>query len=253
MLNFGNMKKWIPNILTLGNASCGFLALFYIFHESDIETACWLILIGALFDVFDGLLARLLKVAGPLGKQLDSLADAISFGAAPAAICWYLLNDAHASTAVPLWQNLVFPVFIVAMSVLRLARFNIDERQVSGFYGLPTPANALFWLGAAMIHHNTELPVYLVDWTNDRVVLMVFALLFGVLLNLDLPLIGLKFQQWGWKGNQHRYILIGSALAILITSLLIYGNVFLVFPVVLLLYLIISIAHFFANRHEIQR
>lgn len=253
MLIFEAMKKWIPNILTLANASCGFLALFFVFAKSDVETACWLILLGALFDVFDGLLARLLKVAGPLGKQLDSLADMISFGAAPAALCWFLLSDAHGTHVWEEWTLFTAPVFMLAMSALRLGRFNIDERQVSGFIGLPTPANALFWIGAAMIHFNTTLPVYLVDWTNDAAVIVFFALLLSLFLNLNLPLLGLKFQKWSWQGNQHRYILILLSGIFLISSLLIYGNVFLVLPVVLLLYLIISTAHFFANRHEIQR
>ena len=135
--------NWIPNTLTLANASLGALAIANL-HQWQAE---WVLLaLGCclLFDVFDGALARMLKVSGPLGKQLDSLADVISFGFLPAAMAVHIL-ESHPSPSIQAFS--AFGWLILPASALRLGRFNLDEGQSMHFKGLPTPANALFWAG----------------------------------------------------------------------------------------------------------
>ena len=131
------IKKHIPNTITCLNLISGCIATYWAFM-GDYEMALLFIVIGAVFDFFDGMVARLLHVSSPIGKELDSLADDITFGFAPSAIVYEYLR--------PETELLPFIVFIMAaFSALRLAKFNLDERQALGFIGLPTPANALFW------------------------------------------------------------------------------------------------------------
>ena len=132
-----SIKKHIPNTITCCNLISGCIATYYAF-QAAFELALLFIVIGAVFDFFDGMVARMLHVSSPIGKELDSLADDITFGFAPSAIVFEYLR--------PETELLPFIVFIMAaFSALRLAKFNLDERQALGFIGLPTPANALFW------------------------------------------------------------------------------------------------------------
>ena len=134
------MKKHIPNTITCLNLISGCIATYFAFQGSYME-ALLFIVIGAVFDFFDGMTARLLHVSSPIGKELDSLADDITFGFAPSAMVFSFLNSFHIH--LPFVPFLAF--VIAAFSALRLAKFNLDERQALGFIGLPTPANALFW------------------------------------------------------------------------------------------------------------
>ena len=146
------MKKHIPNTITCCNLISGCIATYYAFL-GNFEMALLFIIIGAVFDFFDGMSARLLGVSSPIGKELDSLADDITFGFAPSAIIFgYLctfpcsLFTSHSSLFTFHFSLLPFLAFVMAaFSALRLAKFNLDERQALGFIGLPTPANALFW------------------------------------------------------------------------------------------------------------
>ncbi|MEO0403495.1 MAG: CDP-alcohol phosphatidyltransferase family protein [Bacteroidota bacterium] len=233
------MKKWIPNILTLGNAACGFLALFFIFNEGKVSTACWLMLLAAVFDVFDGLVARALKVDGDLGTQLDSLADVISFGVAPSALLWLLLEFAN---ALPIFKFGI-PMLMVGMSVLRLARFNLDTEQTYHFKGLPTPANALFWMGMASLATAPHVPAGLFSLAHQPVLLAILGLIFSVLLNVDTPLLSLKFKDYSFGNNVAKYLLIISGFILLSSGVAFFGNVFVLLPFLLLLYLILSVVN----------
>ena len=141
------MKKHIPNMITCCNLISGCIATYWAF-QSAFELALLFIIIGAVFDFFDGMTARLLHVSSPIGKELDSLADDITFGFAPSAIIFRLLQDMCTNMFEPsiIGDVLPYAAFVMAaFSALRLAKFNLDERQAMGFIGLPTPANALFW------------------------------------------------------------------------------------------------------------
>ena len=140
-----SIKKHIPNMLTAGNLLSGSLALVFTLHQGRPDIAAWLIVLSAVFDFFDGLVARMLGVASPIGKDLDSLADVVSFGLAPAGLVYYGLYQIDPNNV------LNYGVFlIVAFAALRLAKFNNDTRQSTSFLGLPVPSNALFWLGASV-------------------------------------------------------------------------------------------------------
>ena len=200
------MKKHIPNTITCLNLISGCIATYFAF-QSDCELALLFIVIGAVFDFFDGMSARLLHVSSPIGKELDSLADDITFGFAPSAIVFSFLSGLHIHILL-----LPFLAFVMAaFSALRLAKFNLDERQAMGFIGLPTPANALFW-GALIVGLGEQLAAMpYVEWI---VLAMVFV--SSYLLVSEIPMFALKFKTWGWKGTELRYAFIISSLLLLI-------------------------------------
>ena len=206
------MKKHIPNTITCCNLISGCIATYWAFN-SEYELALLFIVIGAVFDFFDGMTARLLHVSSPIGKELDSLADDITFGFAPSAIIFSWLSGYHFhELPSPIAFLMPFTAFIMAaFSALRLAKFNLDERQSMGFIGLPPPANALFWgsliVGAGQFL--TSSPIYIYGT-------IAVMLLFSYLLIAELPMFALKFKTWGWKGNEVKYIFLLTCIPLLI-------------------------------------
>lgn len=205
------IKKIIPNTLTSCNLIAGCIATFHAF-TGNVDIALLWIVIGAVFDFFDGMSARLLHVSSPIGKELDSLADDITFGLAPAAILGFELTMVHyPAFLMPVSDYIPFAAFVMAaFSALRLAKFNLDERQSLGFIGLPTPANALFW-GSLMVGvapHFESSPLW-------AVAMVVGVLVSSYLLVSEIPMFALKFKQWGWKGNEVKYLFVLSCIPIL--------------------------------------
>ncbi|RQE06909.1 CDP-diacylglycerol--serine O-phosphatidyltransferase [Prevotella intermedia] len=205
------IKKHIPNTITCCNLVSGCVAIAYAFN-GNIELSFTWIIIGAVFDFFDGMSARLLNVSSPIGKELDSLADVVSFGVAPSTILFSELSVmSYPAILEPLRPILPFTAYIMAaFSALRLAKFNLDERQALGFIGLPTPANALFW-GSLIIGAGKWL---------EATPFMVFFLLGGILISSwlmvsEIPMFALKFKEWGWKGNQVKYIFLLTCIPLL--------------------------------------
>ena len=200
------MKKHIPNTITCCNLISGCVATYWAF-EGIAEFALLFIIIGAVFDFFDGMTACLLGVSSPIGKELDSLADCVTFGFAPSAIIFNYLCSFHTESPV-----LPFFAFIMAaFSALRLAKFNLDERQALGFIGLPTPANALFW-GSLIVGAKD----YLEEIPYTPYVLLALVLLSCYLLVSEIPMFALKFKHWGWKGNEIKYIFVLSCIPLLL-------------------------------------
>ena len=205
------IKKHIPNTITCCNLVSGCVAIAYAF-SGNIELSFTWIIIGAVFDFFDGMSARLLNVSSPIGKELDSLADVVTFGVAPSTILFSELSVmSYPAILEPLHPILPFTAYIMAaFSALRLAKFNLDERQALGFIGLPTPANALFW-GSLIIGAGKWLVA---------APFMVFFLLGGILISSwlmvsEIPMFALKFKEWGWKGNQVKYIFLLTCIPLL--------------------------------------
>ena len=200
------LKKHIPNTITCCNLISGCIATYFAFL-SDFEMALLFIIIGAVFDFFDGMSARVLGVSSPIGKELDSLADDITFGFAPSAIVFSYLKTQE----LPL-PYLEYTVFLMAaFSALRLAKFNLDERQATGFIGLPTPANALFW-GSAIVGLQQHCIYY--DWLNPSILGCVYCSCY--LLIAEIPMFALKFKHWGFKGNEIKYIFVFSCIPLLL-------------------------------------
>jgi CDP-diacylglycerol--serine O-phosphatidyltransferase len=181
------MKKHIPNTITCCNLISGCIATYWAFH-CDYQMALLFIVIGAVFDFFDGMSARLLHVSSDIGKELDSLADDITFGFAPSAIVFSFLGSFHIHS--PFVPFLAF--LIAALSALRLAKFNLDERQTLGFIGLPTPANALFW-GSLIVSLNgqTWFEPYLLPEYWLFIILALIPISCYLLVS-EIPMFGMK-------------------------------------------------------------
>ena len=208
------MKKHIPNTITCLNLISGCIATYWAF-QGDYQIALLFIVIGAVFDFFDGMTARLLHVSSPIGKELDSLADDITFGFAPSAIIFSFLQSTTAaanSTLYTLHSTLPYLAFIMAaFSALRLAKFNLDERQALGFIGLPTPANALFW-GALIVGLGDKIATLpYAPW-----IVLAAMLVSSWLLVSEIPMFALKFKTWGWQGNQVKYLFLLSCIPLLL-------------------------------------
>ena len=201
------MKKHIPNTITCCNLISGCIATYYAF-QGDFLMALLFIIIGAVFDFFDGMSARLLGVSSPIGKELDSLADDITFGFAPSAIVFGFLSPLTSHLS-PLIAFLAF--IMAAFSALRLAKFNLDERQALGFIGLPTPANALFWGSLIVGLQQHDIAFSGMEW-----VILVGTFISSYLLIVEIPMFALKFKHWGWKGNEIKYIFVLSCIPLLL-------------------------------------
>jgi len=204
-------------------------------QEADYTTAAYLVLLGALFDFIDGLVARAVNVSGELGKQLDSLADMVTFGVVPGLIAMSLCNGFNPSYGTGLSKNwfVLFPVVITLMSAMRLAKFNISTDQSDSFIGVPTPANTLFWIGMPFLLE--YLGVY------DMWVVIALSAVSAVWLVMNYKMLALKFSSYGMKGNHGRWLLVGASAATLIILTTITGNMLIALPIIIILYLIISV------------
>ena len=230
MSNF--ITRNIPNTLTCCNLMSGCVATFFALCGDARLALAWIV-IGAVFDFFDGMSARLLGVSSPIGKELDSLADDVTFGVAPAAIVFAELSVMdYPEFLEPVADYVPFVAFIMAaFAALRLAKFNLDTRQTTSFIGLPTPANALFW--GSLIVSQANL-IESSPWMVFAVIAMSFV--SSWLMVSEIPMFALKFKQWGWKGNELRY-----SFVILSAILIAWLGIFESFWVVIAWYFIISV------------
>ena len=201
----------IPNMLTLSNLLCGTFALVSALKYGNLEWSFWFVVLAAVFDFFDGFVARLLGQSSPIGLQLDSLADVVSFGAVPAAVLYVMTTHSFAREE----------------TLLRLAKFNIDETQHEEFCGLPTPANALFFTSLGLISARTGF-----DFGGP--VLICIMPLMAWLLVSPVRMFALKFRGFGWRGNQVRYLFLLLAV-VLIVILRLYAV-----PAIIVAYILIS-------------
>lgn len=240
------MIKQIPNIITSLNIMCGCVAVLFAV-SGDLIIASVFAFLGIFFDFFDGLAARLLKAQSEIGLQLDSLADVITSGVVPGVVMFQLLNLSifgHMQTLTEIFSlegwnvsfNNYLPLLglmIVIASAYRLAKFNVDTRQTSGFIGLPTPANTLLILSLPLIlqfqFSDLAETIILNKWF-----LIGMTLLSCVLLNAEIPLFALKFKTWDFKSNAVRYVFL-----LLCVVLLVFLK-FLAIPFIILIYILLS-------------
>jgi CDP-diacylglycerol--serine O-phosphatidyltransferase len=243
------LKKYIPNLLTLLNLLSGTIAVYFAVKE-ELVIAAGFVFLGIIFDFFDGFAARILKVQGELGKQLDSLADVVTSGVVPGIVLFQLISKSVENKS---WENAVNSVlktgnehyftstFFVSLigllftmgAAYRLAKFNIDVRQTSSFIGLPTPAAALVVLSLPLIlnYSGNEMVSGLIQnvW-----ILIGLAILLCYLMNAEIPLFSLKFKDYSWKKNKIKY------LFIILTAILSAVFQFIAIPLVILLYVLLS-------------
>jgi CDP-diacylglycerol--serine O-phosphatidyltransferase len=232
------LKKHLPNAITCANLFSGCVGIVLAF-KGELIAAAYAIFLSAIFDFFDGLASRVLKSFSGIGKDLDSLADMVSFGVLPAVIMYQLFLQAHQIDGVSTWLNFIaflIPVF----SALRLAKFNVDTRQAENFIGMPTPANAILIASFPIItgHHNRYYTPYLLN----PYVLSCFVIIMCTLLVIEVPMMSLKFKNKDFNTNIYRYLLL------LFAAILILFFKFAAVPVVIFIYIILSIIQFkFAN------
>lgn len=224
------MKKHIPNAITCLNLFSGCLGIVYAF-EGKLDWASYSILVAAVFDFLDGMLARLLSAYSDIGKDLDSLADVVSFGVLPSVIIYQLFLKSSYNGD---WLN--YSAFLIAIfSALRLAKFNNDVRQSENFIGLPTPANAMLIASLPFITASGNM---VSSFLQNPIFLALFSLSMGILLISEINLMSLKFSGIDLKKNLHRYILVFSSLILL----LIFK--FVAVPLILVAYFTISFIQF---------
>ncbi len=224
-----NLKKHIPNFITLLNLFCGCIAIVYV-SESNFELAFYFVCLGIFFDFFDGFFARLLKVSSPLGLQLDSLADMVTSGVVPGFVMYnLLLKSQGVSTSV----LIPFLGFIITLGACyRLANFNIDTRQTDSFIGLPTPANTLFIISLPLVlkYSDSIIPLEIL---SNQCLLILITFFSAYSMNAEIPLFSLKIKDFSVKKNALQIVFLSLSVLLLVffqylgISLLIISYVFL--------------------------
>ena len=234
------LKKHLPNLITLVNLLSGCIAVLYAVF-GHLEAAALFVVIGIGFDFFDGFAARLLKVEGELGKQLDSLADMVTSGLVPGIVMMQMLFKASTEDTLEsllvagTLQWLPFCGLLVTLaSAYRLANFNIDTRQTSSFVGLPTPANTLLIVSLPLICKYSEF-TFVVALLQNKYLLLVLTFLSVYLLNAEIPLFALKFKNFSWRDNAFKFLFLGLSL------LLFFLLQFVAVPLIVLMYVTISV------------
>ena len=235
------IKRNIPNIITLTNLFCGLCAIIFAF-QGNLKLASFCIFAGAFFDFFDGLAARLLKVNGELGKQLDSMADMVTFGVAPGIILFHFMYYLHHNIIFkdsniegfffPEILALLIPIF----SAIRLANFNIDTKQKDSFVGLPTPAAAIL-VGAIPLINTDLFPLFV-----NLQFLILLSVILPLLLIARIPLFSLKFSK---EESMVSNLNIFRITLILASVILLFTIQFAAIPFIVILYLILSIVNNF--------
>ena len=237
------MKQHLPNAVTLLNLFCGCCAIVAILYD-QVELCLVLLAAGILADYMDGAVARMLNVKSNLGKELDSLADMVTFGLLPGAILYYLLNQNLPEGAARLqviWHYT--PAFVVTLfSALRLAKFNIDTRQTEHFLGLPTPSATIFVAGILAIFFYDSFG--LADWVIQPWLIFTLAVVLSWLLVSDIPMFNLKLSSFGWAGNEIRFIFAAVAIVLLVV-LGIAGP-----ALIILLYILFNVGRHFMMSDE---
>lgn len=232
------IKRQIPNFVTGFNLVSGCISIVLSFSH-QYEWAIIAIFIAAVFDFFDGFAARLLGVMSPMGKEMDSLADVVSFGVSPAMVLFCYMTESAEIQHVSGWQSfLPYLIFIVPMfSALRLAKFNLDTRQTTSFLGLPTPANALFL---------STLVLLPAEWTfiHNTYIILILAAITSWMLVSEIPLFAMKFKNFSWKDNRIKFIFLAGVivLALIFTKIAV--------PFIVIWYLLLSMIDNLTNHQN---
>lgn len=248
-----NLKDQIPNLLTSANLVCGAIAAVNVSVFGIYTPAVFLVFLAAIFDLFDGAVARMLKVDGEMGKQLDSLADVVSFGLVPSIIVYKLLDD-----SLPLHLNtLKYLAFAnVVAAAVRLARFNISVNQTKDFSGMPSPANGIFW---ASIAAPFAWKIYSGDleiMSNTSALPLNFVLTMlavtSLLMVSSVRMFSFKFKSGGIKANLFPSIYVAIILIVGTLSIVFTGQILTAVPVCIIVYMILSFAYHFFGPDQVE-
>ena len=227
------IKRHIPNALTCANLFSGCIGVVFAFNDR-LDVAAYSVLISGIFDFFDGNFARMLNVKSPIGKELDSLADMVSFGFLPGVVMYKLLELSHSN-----FEYLPYFGFLITIfSALRLAKFNIDTRQTEDFIGLNTPMNTLFIVSLPFIQR--QYPALI----SSTELLVCITVLVSWLLISEIRIFSLKFGTMGWADNKTKFVFL------IVSAVLIAFLKFVAIPFVLVLYILSSFVHFRNNPYN---
>ncbi len=231
-----NIKKHIPNTITLLNLLCGCVALIFVSND-NFEMAFFFVCLGIFLDFFDGFFARLFKVSGPLGLQLDSLADMVTSGVVPGFVMFKMMLSSNVSMSEGFLQYFPYLAFVITLgSCFRLAKFNIDTRQTDSFIGLPTPANALFILSLPLVlKYYASDSLLVIEIFTEKWVLLLISLFSAYILNAEIPLFSLKIKKFNFKDNVLQIIFLTIAVL-----LLVFLN-YLAIPLIIIFYVLLSV------------
>ena len=231
--------KYLPNLITLGNLFCGSVAIIYAVQENFVSAAFFVIL-GIVLDFFDGFFARLLKVTGELGKQLDSLADMVTSGLVPGVIMFKLMQINLKSDPnsfifdEPVLDVALIGLLITLAACLRLAKFNLDKRQTDQFIGLPTPAMCLVVISLPLIQKYSDVE-FAKDLIANNYFLIALTWVLSYLMNAEIFLFSLKFKDYSIAKNKIKY------LFLIVSIILIFTLKYLAIPLLILFYIILSL------------
>jgi CDP-diacylglycerol--serine O-phosphatidyltransferase len=231
-----NIKKHIPNTITLLNLLCGCVALIFVSND-NFEMAFFFVCLGIFLDFFDGFFARLFKVSGPLGLQLDSLADMVTSGVVPGFVMFKMMLSSNVNMSEGFLQYFPYLAFVITLgSCFRLAKFNIDTRQTDSFIGLPTPANALFILSLPLVlkYYATD-SLIVIEIFTEKWVLLLISLFSAYILNAEIPLFSLKIKKFNFKDNVLQIIFLTIAV------LLLFFLNYLAIPLIIIFYVLLSV------------
>jgi len=235
------ISKHVPNAITCANLFSGCVGIVFAFQDNLIFAA-YALFLAAIFDFFDGFASRVLKSFSGIGKDLDSLADMVSFGFLPSAIMYEMFLESPQIPTIGPYVN--FAAFLISVfSALRLAKFNNDTRQADSFIGLPTPANAIFIASLPMIlDHHPDFGRYILN----QYVLVGVVLVMSALLVVEMPLMSLKFKNTDFQKNIYRYLLL------MFSAILILFFKFTAVPVVILMYIMLSVIQSKFSNHGVM-
>lgn len=239
-------KKHLPNLITLANLFCGTVATLFAV-QGEFEQTAFFVVLGIVFDFFDGFVARILNVSGELGKQLDSLADVVTSGVVPGIVMFQLMlrqnfitgsNPQHSSAFYEfnVNNNSILPFFGLLLTLgacYRLAKFNLDTRQSDAFIGLPTPAMSLFVVFLPLIQMHTEIE-FVQDIIRNHYFLIGITIVFSFLMNAEVLLFSLKFKQFNVKKDALKIAFL------LLSAILLITVQYLAIPLIILLYVVLS-------------
>lgn len=229
-----NLKRHVPNAITLLNLFSGCIALLFAFQQNYLF-AFYFVALGIFFDFFDGFFARMFNVSGELGKQLDSLADMVTSGVVPGLVMFMMMSNASGAQNLGWMQYFPYLGFIITLaSCVRLARFNLDTRQTNSFIGLPTPANALFILSLPIVLQSSD-SLMILELLTDKWLLLGITIFSAYILNAEIPLFSLKIKNFSFKENSIQIIFLALAVAFLF----IFQEMGV--PLIIILYVLMSV------------
>ena len=237
------LLRLLPNALTLANLACGSIAAYHIAHSYDTTSAVYLIFLAAFFDLLDGAAARKLGVNGDMGRELDSLADVVSFGLVPSIIIYMMLE---LSLPEPLQAAKYLAFANVLGAAYRLARFNVSESSGKTFNGMPSPANGIFWASLLAISFESYSSPTMIEqaWIWPANIVVTFLIITTLLMVSHIEMFSFKFKSGGIAANKSQVVFLLLSAILSVATYLLFEQWLFILPLLILLYIVLSVITF---------